>query len=67
MIDTDANLQYKLSLAIAGMSDGRPSHIPSIQRLAMLRAHQKAWSTLQWEQSTSVVKLEHTTWELFGK
>ncbi|KAM6500103.1 hypothetical protein JOM56_003117 [Amanita muscaria] len=46
LIDTTANLQYEIELAVAGQQDG--SYGDMFTRQEMFKMHQKRWDGLQW-------------------
>ncbi|KAL0951412.1 hypothetical protein HGRIS_008104 [Hohenbuehelia grisea] len=66
LIETNVNLQYKIELYAAGQEDGPAGSILPAQRLEMLRAHQKAWSSLDWQMSDHVPMATGGLWELYG-
>ncbi|KAH8099418.1 hypothetical protein BXZ70DRAFT_943596 [Cristinia sonorae] len=66
IVDTDAYLQYKIELAVAGMEDGPPSSATPSERLQLLREHRKAWNEMRFNSSEDIPMSAGGVWELFG-
>ncbi|PIL28992.1 hypothetical protein GSI_09039 [Ganoderma sinense ZZ0214-1] len=66
LIDKDVRAQYKIELAVAGMTDGPPSTLTPAERLTILRARQDAWDNLVWTAKDDVTMHQGGVWELYG-
>ncbi|KAM5545949.1 hypothetical protein V8D89_000075 [Ganoderma adspersum] len=66
LIDEDVRAQYKVELAVAGMTDGPPSTLTPAERLSILRARQDAWDNLVWTTRHDVTMHQGGVWELYG-
>ncbi|THG94950.1 hypothetical protein EW026_g6612 [Hermanssonia centrifuga] len=61
-----AESRYKEELAAAGMEDGPPSALMSIDRLKCILEYQLAWRELEWRSEKLVPMLPGGVWELYG-
>ena len=70
IVDDCAELQYKIHLALSGMTDNHRSTLPVAQKLALLKEHAATWSELSpdiLEEQKQVIQIrDGPAWELAG-
>lgn len=54
VITTSIRLQYKILCAEAGVLDNPRCHLPIVDRLALLKQREKAWSSIEYESSIPI-------------